>query len=118
MEIYNLSNLNFGAKLPTIAVLESTTGRVIGNDGINGIRSVILAFPEKYGNKKAPGHKGFRFHAMEIGKLIKEKYPEIATATERINAIVNNNPKINKFELQKEIAPILENLGKELDIVL
>ena len=114
----NISNINFGAKLKTIGVLESTTGRVIGNNGIEGLRSVILAFPEIYGKRKAPGHQGFRFHAMEIGKLITAKYPGIATATESINNIINTKPNINKFELQKEIKPILESLGEELDIIL
>ena len=114
----NTSNINFGAKLQTISVLESTTGRIIGDNGIEGLRSVILAFPQAYGKRKSPGHKGYRFHAMEIGKKIMAKYPEIATATEKINEIVSNNPNINKYNLQKEITPILNQFGKELDIII
>lgn len=113
-----ISNINFGAKLNTIGVLESTTGRIIGNNGMEGLRSIILAFPDAKIDKNVIKYKGFRFHAMEIGKLIKAKYPNIASATEKINAIVNNNPAITKFELQKEIQPIIEELGRELDIIL
>lgn len=114
----NTSNINFGAKLKTISVLESTTGRIIGDNGIEGLRSVILAFPKEYGNKKAPGHKGFRFHAKEIGKKIEEKYPQIASASNRIRSIIDKNPTINKFELRKEIQPILDELGERLDIII
>jgi len=119
MEInHNISNPNFGAKLKTISVLESTTGRIIGNNGIEGLRSVILAFPELYGHLKAPGHKGFRFHAMQIGEKIEKKYPNIADASNSIRSIVSQNPTISKFELQKEIQPIIDKLGEELDVVI
>ena len=114
----HISKINFGAKLNTIGVLESTTGRIIGDNGIEGLRSIILAFPDAHIDKNVIKYKGFRFRAMEIGKLIKTKYPDIARATDRINSIVDNNPAITKFELQKEIQPIIEDLGRELDIVL
>lgn len=116
MNIGNISNVNFGVKLNTVSVLETTSLRIIQNDGIVGIRDVVLNLWDK--PFKATGNRGYKYMAEIIGEKIIAKYPEIANATERIKEIVKINPYIKKEDLAVKIKPIIDDLGDTVDIVV
>ena len=47
-----------------------------------------------------------------------DKYPEIKSATDEIISITNKNPDMSKSELNDAVKPLIENLGKEIDITI
>lgn len=110
------SSPNFGVKLDTGKVLETTTLKIFQSVGMDGCRDVIKALSDE--PIKATGVKGYRYYAQKIGKKITEKYPAIKAATEEINDIVSKQPDIKKNELGKKICPIIAKLGSEIDITL
>lgn len=109
---------NFGIKLDTASVLEVTSLKIFKSEGISGIRQVVNALNGKPSNYSCYGHKGFRYQAELFGEKIQEKYPQIKEATEKIIAITEKNPAIKKQTLNKEIKPIIQELGEEIDITI
>lgn len=114
----NPNNINFGVKLDTGSVLEVTSLRIFQSDGLKGPQSIVNALSEKPANFKSYGHKGFRHYAQLVGEQIMEKYPKLKEATEEILNITDKNPNIKKTELNEKIQPIINRLGKEIDITL
>ena len=89
---------------------------VFKNEGVEGFKKVINALEPL--NKKATGHRGYAYHAKNIGNKILEKYPEIKKATEEILEITNNFPNIKKQNLYNRVLPIIDRLGETVDITL
>ena len=114
MEINN--NISFGTKFRTVNILETTTLRCIESDSVADLKPVIdNLWPKKMKNT---GRQGYRFFLTEIANKINAKYPEIADATEKMKDFIANNPKAKKADLQKYSTPILEKIGKKIDITL
>ena len=116
MEYIKNNNISFGTKLETAKVLEVTCKKIFYSNGIEGVRDVVKALSDK--PIKATGHKGYKYFAEQIGFKILQKYPQIAEATEKINQIINTNPNITKDALAKEIFPLIDEIGKEIDITI
>ena len=96
MEIRNtLNSPNFGVRIKTESIFETTTQKIFYNTGIDGFKEVYLAL----GSKKFPGHLGYAKQTEPIAAKIMEKYPEIAKATAQIKEIIKNNPNLSKTEL-------------------
>ncbi len=114
MKIHTINNTNFNARIKTASILETTTGKAFENNGIEGMKEVFLALNKK--PMKAPGSRGYRYYAKELGNKIIEKYPQIKEATEEINSIINKNPHIKKQDLRTKVKPYIDKLGKEIDI--
>ena len=112
----NCPALNFGVKLKTTSVLETTSLKIFASEGTNGYKEVILALYDK--PFKAAGSRGYRYYAEIIGKKIIDKYPQIKKATENIHQILKTEPNINKKDLNLRIQPIVDELGHEIDIIL
>ena len=112
----NNININFGARLETAKVLEVTAQKIFQSDGIEGCKEVVNALNST--PIKATGHKGYRYFAQEIGRKIISKYPDIAKATDEIKNITEKTPQIKKAELREKIQPILDRIGKEIDITI
>lgn len=119
MQINPLSTqINFGHNFNTINILEVTTQRVLGNNGLEGSKDIISKL---YGNgiqKIGIGNRGYKYYAEILGQKITEKYPEIKQATDEINKIINEDPFIKKQALQQKIHPILKKLGSSFDITI
>ncbi len=110
------SRLNFGTRLDTGKVLEVTSMKIFQSDGIGGCKEVIQALNDK--PIKAAGSRGYKYYAKVIGEKIIHKYPQIADATNKINDITSKNPNISKADLNRYVQPIIEKIGKEIDIVI
>lgn len=117
MQINNISDINFGAQLSTINVLETTTLRMMKSETIADLKPVIDTFGRMNG-KKATGHVGYRYYIEQIGKDIVEKYPEIAKATADIKSFMANNPKATKSEIYKYSQQYIDKLGETIDIII
>ena len=116
MEYIKNNKISFGTRLETGKVLEVTSKKIFYSNGIEGVRDVVKALSDK--PIKATGHKGYKYFAEQIGFKILQKYPQIAEATEKINQIINTNPNITKDALAKEIFPLIDEIGKEIDITI
>ncbi len=116
MEYIKNNKISFGTRLETGKVLEVTSKKIFYSNGIEGVRDVVKALSDK--PIKATGHKGYKYFAEQIGFKILQKYPQIAEATEKINQITTLNPHIKKGDLAREIAPLIEKIGKEIDITI
>ena len=116
MIIQNTSTINFKAKLDTNAVLETTTQKIFHYDGTEGWKQVITALNDR--PSKGIGSRGYRYHAKIIGEKIINKYPKIKEATDKIHKLIADNPEIKKKELNEKIKPIVEEIGREIDIIL
>ena len=109
------NNVNFGIKLDTRKVLEVTSKKIFYSTGTDGIRDVIKALhPTPI---KATGAKGYRYYADVYGAKIVEKYPDIAAATADVIKIANENKFIKKAEFAQLLQPVVDRLGKEVDII-
>lgn len=108
-------NPAFGIKLNTKDVLEVTTLKILNNNGLNGVRDVILKLNPKSENRI--GNKGFKGQAQIIGAKIMQKYPQIKLATEKINSHYTSDFKKSKH-FQEMYKNILDTLGNEIDIVI
>lgn len=117
MEINNTSKINFSAKIPTVKVFETTCLKLIESNDISELKSVLNTFGVM-GERKSPGHQGYRHYLKQISDKILEKYPDIKEATNKINLLIKNNPYIKRTDLQSEIKPILEKFGEEIDIII
>ena len=111
---YNLPN--FKAKIDTASVFEVTCMKIFKNEGIEGFKKVVNALRSE--PIKATGHRGYAYHARITGDKIKNKYPEIAKASDEITKIINQNPDIKKKDLYEKISPIINRFGETLDIIL
>ena len=110
------NNINFGVKLDSRKVLEVTSKKIFYSVGTDGIRDVIKALhPTPI---KATGAKGYRYYADLYGEKIMDKYPDIAKATSDVIRIADENKFIKKTELAQLIQPVINRLGKEVDIVV
>ena len=58
-----------------------------------------------------------KYYGTGRRKII-SKYPDIAKATDEIKNITEKNPQIKKAELREKIQPILDRIGKEIDITI
>ena len=116
MEYIKNNKISFGTRLETGKVLEVTSQKIFYSNGIEGVREVVKALSEK--PIKATGHRGYKYFAEQIGGKILQNYPDIAKATEKINQIINTNPNITKDALAKEIFPLIDEIGKEIDITI
>lgn len=116
MIIQNTSTINFKAKLDTNAVLETTTLKIFHFNGTEGWKQVITALNGR--PSKGIGSRGYRYYAKIIGEKIIDKYPKIKEATEKIHKLTANNPELKKAELNEKIKPIVEEIGREIDIIL
>lgn len=115
---FNQNNMAFGTRVSTISVFESTCGKILGDNGIEGFKELINTFPDYMGGRKAPGGKGYIYYAMQIGEAIIKKYPEINETTRLITNIISKNRYAKKRKLQEEIFPLLKKYGDTLDIEL
>jgi len=115
---FNQNNISFGVKLRTISVFESTSGKIFGDNSVEGFKEVINAFPDYFGERMATGGRGYVYYAKQIGDAIIQKYPEINETNRQIMNIISKNQYAKKSELQKEIFPLLEKYGETLDIEL
>lgn len=119
MNIQNSNtNINFGIKLYTGSVLEVTSLKIFQSEGMRGPREVVNSLNGKPANFSCYGYKGFKHQAEIIGTKIMNKYPEIKSATEEILAITEKNPDIKKEALNKSVQPIIEKIGREIDITI
>ncbi len=116
IRLRNRELVNFGIKLETAKVLEVTSQKIFASDGLNGVREVIQALSKE--PIKATGNKGYRYFAIQTGNAIIEKYPQIAEATAEINKITAQNPYITKTELNQKVRPLIDKIGKEIDITI
>ncbi len=114
MNIKNNNNIYFGEKFETGKILEVTTQKIFYSEGFSGPKEVIT----KLHGKTAIGNRGYKYLAEIIGKKITDKYPEIKKATNQIKEIIKNNPNIAPKDLRNKTKPILEELEKEIDIVI
>ena len=109
MEIKNsLNSPNFGIKIKTESVFETTTQKIFYNTGTDGFKEVYLAL----GSNKFPGHLGYAKQTEPIAEKIMKKYPEIA------KEIIKNNPNLSKTELAQQIAPLIKGFGDKIDITI
>lgn len=106
----------FGVKLNTTSVLEATTMKIIYNNSIEGFKEVAHALNET--PIKATGSKGYKYYADKFGKMILEKYPQIAQATKDIQEIIEKNPNMRKKDLAKLVQPVVDRFDKQIDITL
>jgi len=119
MKIYNCNydyKTNFGIKLDTVKVLETTSQTVIKSENIEGIKEVTTAL--NGGPLKFPGHQGFKHYAKIFGEKICAKYPEIAEITAKIREIKSQRSYIPKAEIYEQVKPMIDKLGKNIDIEL
>ena len=116
MLIQEILSPNFNAKLNTAEVLETTSQKIFYSDGTNGLKKVIFALNDK--PFKATGAKGYRYYAKILGDKIMNKYPQIKEATDNIHKITAEYPYLTKKELNAKIQPMIEKIGKEIDIVI
>ncbi len=116
IRLRNRELVNFGIKLETAKVLEVTSQKIFASDGLNGVSEVIQALSKE--PIKATGKKGYRYFAIQTGNAIIEKYPQIAEATAEINKITAQNPYITKTELNQKVRPLIDKIGKEIDITI
>lgn len=105
---------SFGTKFNTVKILEAGTLKYIESDGIHELRPVIDTFWDK--PFKAAGNRGYKYYLQEISSKIFKKYPAIKESADAILEFTTNNPKAKKQELQEFVKPIIEKLGKEVDI--
>lgn len=110
------NNTNFGVKLNTIQVLETSALMNLGSIGTDGFKAVINGLRET--PLKATGKLGYKHYAQIYGEQICAKYPEIKAVVNKLQALKAANPAISKNELLNSIKPDLQNLGKEVDINL
>lgn len=113
MQITNTSP-SFGIKTDTVKILETTTLKMIQSETVTDLKPIVDTFWKT--PLKAAGNRGYRYYLQHIGKEITDKYPEIADATENILQFLKNNP--SKQKLQEFVEPIVEKLGKTIDITL
>lgn len=119
MKINNTpERIYFGKKFDTVKVLEVTTQRVIGNDGLNGLKEMLSALYDNKGKPVGVGNRGYKYYAKLLGEQITKKYPDIKIATDEINNILEKEPYIKKENLQKKIQPILDKIGSTVDITI
>ena len=116
IRLRNRELVNFGIKLETAKVLEVTSQRIFTSEGLSGVSEVIQALSKE--PIKATGSKGYRYFAIQTGNAILEKYPQIAEATAEINRITAQNPYITKTELNQKVRPLIDKIGKEIDITI
>lgn len=107
---------SFKAKIDTASVFEVTCMKIFKNDGIEGFKKVVNTLRSE--PIKATGHRGFAYHARIMGDRIKDKYPEIAKASDEIIEIANQNPNIKKQDFYAKILPIIDKFGETIDITL
>ena len=86
------NNINFGVKLKTLSVLETTTQRIFSDNGINGIKEVTLSLRKS--PFKATGQKGYKHLAEITGEKIIQKYPQIAKVTQSIKEFIEQKPML------------------------
>lgn len=108
------NNTNFGIKLDTVKVLETTSQTVLKSDNIEGIKEVTTAL--NGGPLRFPGHQGFKHFAKIFGDKICAKYPDIAAITARIKEIKSANSYMPKAEIYAKVEHLISKLGKEVDI--
>lgn len=117
MQVNNYSyNPSFQVKLSTVSVLETTSMKIMEDNGLSGVRDVIMSL-----NKtpfRATGSKGYAYYAKKIGEAIVDKYPQIACATQHIKQILEENPSISRQELRTRVESIVKNLGDVVDITI
>ncbi len=113
INIYD-SNTNFGIKLDTVKVLETTSQTVLKSENIEGLKEVATAL--NGGPLKFPGHQGFKHFAKIFGDKICAKYPDIAAVTARIQEIKAANSFMPKAEIYAKVKPLIDKLGQEVDI--
>ena len=114
MKIQNNSKINFGIKLNSIEVVETASVTILKSDGLEGIKNVASKLSGQ--PLKFPGHQGYRHLAEVYGAKICAKYPEIAAIANRINEIKSQNSFIRKNDLYQQVKPMIDKLGKEIDI--
>ena len=105
-------NPNFGIHIKRESVLEAASGSLFYHKGIEGYRDVFLALSDK----KFTGRMGFKGYAIELGKQINAKYPQIEKAANEIKEILKSNSKIAQNEPNKEINQILNRFEPYIDI--
>lgn len=115
MKIQNTNNLNFNAKYDTAKILQITTQKIFEKDGMDGHIDTLKKLYDPM--PKYLGCRGYRGIAQVLSEKILAKYPQIAQATEEIKNIIAQN-KTSSNELREKILPIIERIGKEVDIVI
>ncbi len=106
---------SFGMMLPAKSVLEVTTQKILGTDGIFGIRDVVLALNPSIANRI--GSRGYMGHAKIVGEKLLEKYPVLREPTLLINNAYSAETK-NTEVFQNLVETLCDSLGKSIDICL
>ncbi len=112
--IINNSTPSFGTKVDTIKVLETTTLKMIQSDSVSDLKPIIDTFWKT--PMKAAGNRGYRYYLQAIGNQITDKYPQIAEASSKISEFIKDNP--SKQNLREFVEPIVEKIGKTIDITI
>lgn len=110
-----LSNPAFGIKLNTKEVLEVTTQKQILNNGIEGMKNVVLALQPVY--KDHVGSKGYRGLAKDLGEKILAKYPDLVKPTMMLKEAFSNQTRLSEDGLEL-VNKITKELGETIDITI
>jgi hypothetical protein len=116
MQIQTNYQINFEQKYKTRSILQITTGHILEPNGMEEHIKTIRSFYENF--PKYTGSGGYKKYSSELASKILPKYPSIRTSTEEINKILENKKFIRTDEIKKEITPIIEKIGEEIDIVI
>lgn len=118
MQVYNNSNItpsiNFGAKVPTVKVLESATLKLTESESVADLKPIIDTFWDK--PFKAAGNRGYRYYLKAIADKITAKYPEIKSAVDEINIFAQTHPRATKADFKYIQKPLIDKLGAVVDI--
>ena len=118
MQINNNLNtapvINFGAKVPTVKVLEAATLRLTESESVADLKPIIDTFWDK--PFKAAGNRGYRYYLKNIADKITAKYPEIKHAVDEINTYAQSHPMATKSDFRYIQKIIVDRLGSVVDI--
>ena len=118
MQIQNNTNIpsqiNFGAKVSTVKVLEAATLKLTESESVADLKPIIDTFWDKL--FKAAGNRGYRYYLKVIADKITAKYPEIKNAVDEINTYAQSHPRATKGDFRYIQKTIVDRLGSVVDI--
>ena len=99
------TNISFKARYETLDILGVTTQKVLKKDGMPAITKIV-------------GGRCIKKLAQKAGQKITDKYPDINSATNEINALYGKNHGEKPANLDTLLNSITQKLGQELDITI
>ena len=109
-----IKNISFKARYETLDILGVTTQKVLKKDGMPAITKIV----NELNSQKAVGGRCIKKLAQKAGKKITDKYPDINSATNEINALYGKNHGEKPANLDTLLNSITQKLGQELDITI